>query len=264
MKRVSLCAAFVSCVTFGCSVGVGDEPSREAAGTEASELRRFVDFDVSFADCVESIGVTLASTDTVGSLVPSPFVPVGAGTPVTPLVVRTASCGRISVDGKRGSPGSVVQLGAVIVPPDGTGDINNYTFRYYSDAGKLVEALERAGLSATKARIDYRFDDAVGAPSLDVAVKAHGRAELHLGGVVAPTSAPAGSFLANWWVDTRRGALEMSTNVPAIAIGSAALVLDVRADGDLDELFGATSIAFPILQQFNAFDAAEMHVSRND
>lgn len=264
MKRVILCAACVVAASVGCSGEVADGPSRASVGIEAAELRPFADFDVSFADCVESIGVTLASTVAVEALVPPAFIPVGTGTPVTPLVVRTASCGSISVDGKRGHAGSVVQMGAVIVPPDGTGDINNYTLFYYSDDAKLVEALERAGMTATKAQVAYQTETEGAESSLDVTVRARGRSSLHVGGSVTPVSTPAGPFLANWWIDTRRGPLKLSTNVPEIAIGSASLVLDARPESDLAELFGGTSVAFPILEQFNAFDAAGMHVSRQD
>jgi hypothetical protein len=264
MKRLPLPIALVACVTLGCSVDVVGESSPELVGTRADELRCFADFDVSFADCVESIGVTLASTETVSAQVPHPFVPVGIGTPVTPLVVRTADCASISVDGKRGKPGRVVQIGAVIVPPDGTGDINNYTLRYYSDDRKLVEALGRAGLAVTKVQIGYHFSDADAASSLDVTVTARRDSPLRLSGSVAPASEPAGSFLANWWVNTRRGALKLSTSVPEIAIGSAALVLEVQEHGALDELFGGTSVPFQLLEQFNVFAAAEMHVSQSD
>ncbi len=264
MKGLLFCAGIAAFTTLGCSMEVSDEPPGELAGTETAELRRFAAFDVSFGDCVESIGVTLASTAAVESLLSPGFIPVGVGTPVTPLVVRTASCGSISVDGKRGRSGSMVQIGAVIVPPDGTGDINNYTLYYYSDDPKLVEALEHAGMAATKAHVAYEVEHDGAGSSLDVTVKARGCSSLHLGGPVTPVSTPAGSFLANWWPDTRGGPLKLSTNVPEIAIGSATLVLDVRPEGALDELLGGTSIAFPILEQFNAFDAAEMHVSRGD
>jgi hypothetical protein len=264
MKWVVFCAAGFIPATLGCSMEVADHSSLEPVGAEATELRRAADFDVSFADCVESIGVTLAATGSVAARVPPEFVPVGIGTPVTPLVVRTASCGNISVDGKRGRSGSVVQIGAVIVPPDGTGDINNYTLYYYSDDPKLVEALGRAGMALTKAHVAYEFEDAGAASSLEVSVKARGCSALHLEGPVAPVSTPAGSFLANWWTSTRRGTLKLSTSVPEIAIGSATLALDVSSEGELDELFGGTSITFPLLEQFNAFDAAAMHVSRTD
>lgn len=82
-------------------------------------------FSVEFTDCVESIGVTLLPTEQVEELIPEGFVVVGTGQPVTPIVVRTARC-RISLDSRPAETGSVVQVGAVIVPPDFTGDINNY------------------------------------------------------------------------------------------------------------------------------------------
>ena len=47
-------------------------------------------FDVDFTSCVESVGVGLAPTANVVALTPPPFIPVGLGTPVSPVVVRTA------------------------------------------------------------------------------------------------------------------------------------------------------------------------------
>ena len=79
---------------------------------------------VEFSDCIESIGVGLVPTAQAEALVPAPFIVVGAGTPVTPLVVRTSDCGGIAVDDGPTKAGSVVQIGVVIVPPDFTGDIN--------------------------------------------------------------------------------------------------------------------------------------------
>src|SRR5262245_12777737 len=72
--------------------------------------------DVQFPDCIESIGVGLVPLAKARALVPAPFVLVGEGQPVTPLVVSTADCGGISVEGARAKPGSIVQVGAVIVP----------------------------------------------------------------------------------------------------------------------------------------------------
>jgi hypothetical protein len=263
MQRVLMCVVFLS--TVGCGAEVDGDPGNGLVRTEADELRRSADFDVSFTDCVESIGVTLSSTELVDPLVPAEFVVAGTGTPVTPLVVRTASCEGISVDGRPARAGSVMQIGAVIVPPDGTGDIDNYTLRYFADDRRLVAALRGAGLAATKARIGYQLGDANGAEtSLDVAVRPRGDSPLSVGGTVTPVSTPAGSFLANWWTQTQYGALKMSTNVPVIAIGSAELSLQLASTDELAALFGATTVEFPILQQFNAFAAAEMHVTKSD
>src|SRR5215467_2950920 len=88
-------------------------------------LKGSASIDAEFTDCVESIGVTLVPTSSARPYVPEQFVLAGEGQPVTPLVVRTAHCSRIATDGHGQRAGDVVQIGAVIVPPDFTGDINN-------------------------------------------------------------------------------------------------------------------------------------------
>src|SRR5262245_20783115 len=89
-----------------------------AASLAANAVKPQPPLDVTFTDCVESIGVGLAPTPNVVPLTGAGFVPVGAGTPVSPVVVRTADCAGIAVDGHKPKPGSVVQIGAVIIPPD--------------------------------------------------------------------------------------------------------------------------------------------------
>ncbi len=106
-------------------------------------------FGVEFSDCVESIGVGLAPTPNVLALTPPGFVPVGVGMDFSPIVVRTANCAGIAVDDHKPKAGSVVQIGAVIVPPEiGLGDINNYTFWYYTTDEKLAHRLRDLGVSA--------------------------------------------------------------------------------------------------------------------
>ena len=103
-----------------------------ATGLEAAppEAKPTLPLTVVFRDCIESIGVALVATESARALTPAGFVLVGEGQPVTPLVVRTSRCRDVSVDGHGAEPGAIVQIGAVIVPPDFTGDINNYTFWY--------------------------------------------------------------------------------------------------------------------------------------
>ena len=119
-------------------------------------------FGVEFSDCVESIGVGLAPTPNVVALTPPGFIPVGLGTPVSPIVVRTADCAGIAVDDHKPKPGSVVQIGAVIVPPEiGVGDINNYTFWYYTTDERLARRLRSRGIRP--ARRDDRLRPRAGA-----------------------------------------------------------------------------------------------------
>ena len=115
----------------------------------AQDNRRQIGFDVEFADCVESIGVGLLPTQQVRSLVPEEFILAGESGPVTPIVVRTARCASVSVDGRRPRFGTIVQIGAVIVPPDFTGDINIYTLWYYTANVELAVRLSRIGVDAS-------------------------------------------------------------------------------------------------------------------
>ena len=218
------------------------------------------DFPVEFTDCVESIGVTLVSTDLARAYVPAQFILVGEGQPVTPLVVRTASCRGISVIGHEPKAGAIVQIGLVIVPPDGTGDINNYTLWYYSSDAELATQLRRAGLSVQHVpTIDYDYES--NDNSLFVRVPQPGSPRLALFGTVKPSPAPAGSFLANWWQQAEAGNVKMSTNVPVINIGGAGLTLTTNSNGPLGQLIGGGSTGFPLLQQFNTFTGAHMEVS---
>jgi hypothetical protein len=81
-----------------------------------------------------------------------------------------------------------------------------------------------------------------------------------LAGAVQPSAFPAGSFLANWWQQTEAGNVKMSTNVPVINIGGAALTLTTHPGGPLGQLIGGGSTGFPLLQQFNTFGSAHMEV----
>jgi len=218
------------------------------------------DFPVEFSDCVESIGVTLVSTESARAYVPAGFILVGEGQPVTPLVVRTASCRGIAVDGHESKTGKIIQIGLVIVPPDGTGDINNYTLWYYSSDARLTTQLNKTSVGAQLVpTIDYDFDPAVN--SLLVMVPTPGSPRFALSGAVQPSASPAGSFLANWWRRTEAGDVKMSTSVPVINIGGAGITLTTDPGGPLGQLLGGGSTGFPVLQQFNSFGSAHMEVN---
>ena len=215
--------------------------------------------DVEFTDCIESIGVGLVATEAARALVPARFTLAGEGQPVTPLVVRTSDCGGISVEGRRARAGTIVQIGAVIVPPDFTGDINNYTILYYTSDVGLAILLNLAGVTA---QYVPNLTDDYDAGQLHVRVPRPGRPVLSVDGQVGASPVPTGSFRANWWQSARHGVVKMDTNVPVIAIGTANLMLTTNPRGPLGELIGGGSIGFPILQQFNLFSNAHMEVSR--
>lgn len=216
-------------------------------------------FGVEFSDCVESIGVTLVPTASARAYVPNQFILAGEGQPVTPLVVRTARCG-IATAGHGPTRGEIVQIGAVIVPPDFTGDINNYTIWYYTSDLRLALRLLLSGVSAQYVpTIDYDYNTPDN--TFHVQVPLPGIPRLELSGTVNPSPQPAGSFVANWWQATLAGRVKMSTNVPVINIGGADLSLTTNLHGPLGQLIGSSSTGFPIIQQFNTFGGAHMQVA---
>ncbi len=220
-------------------------------------------FSAEFSDCVESIGVALLPTSQVKDLIPCGFHVVGEGQPVTPIVVRSANC-IISVDGHRSKAGTVVQIGAMIVPPDFTGDINNYTLWYYTSDPKLAHQLKKLGMRAQLvSTIDYEQIPGIGdsPDSFHIAVPRPAKPTLQLDGEVVPSGTPAGTFTANWWVATNRGTVKMETYVPEIFIGAADIVLTAEEDSSLSDLIAGETLSFPILQQFNVFPTAQMDVS---
>ena len=222
-------------------------------------------FGVEFSGCAESIGVGLAPTANVLALTPPEFIPVGIGTPVSPIVVRTANCAGIAVDGEKLKPGTVVQIGAVIVPPQpGLGDINNYTFWYYTTHAKLAHRLQDIGVRAQHVatiRYDLDAEQAGVAGGLTVGVPRPGEPRFALSGTVTPSDASAGSFEAIWWQKGAAGNVRMDTLVPDIAIGPADLLLATDPANALGELVGGGALGFPVIQQFNGFAQAHMGAS---
>jgi hypothetical protein len=214
-------------------------------------------FQVRFTNCVESIGVGLAPTDGVLETLPPEFTPVGIGEPVTPVVVRTSRCA-ISVQGFKKRTGNIVQIGAIIIPPDGTGDINNYTLYYYTDDIVMWLYLNVVGVDAQYVpTLQYRMS---ANNSLLVRIPVPGFPRFQIAGNIAPSNVSSGSFLANWWQKSPCGIVKMSTNVPVIKIGGADLTLTTQSDSSLGQLIGDDTLNFPIIQQFNSFDEARMKV----
>lgn len=230
----------------------------------AQAARPVAAFDVEFTDCVESIGVGLAPTANVLALTPLPFIPVGIDDPVSPVVVRTADCHGIAVDGRKARPGSVVQVGAVIVPPDGQGDINNYTFWYYTTDETLARRLRDLGVSAQHVE-PLRYDLQLAFPGVPdnftVVVPRPGNPRFMLDGTVVPTATASGSFEAIWWQQTA-ATIRMDTTVPVIAISpDADVTLTTDPSNALGQLIGGATLPFVAIQQFNVFAAAHMHVT---
>jgi len=246
----------VGCAAAAMAFSVTATEARSDAPAEVDAR----DFSVEFTGCVESIGVTLALTENVQPLVPPPFLLVDDV--VNPIVVRSARCAGIAVAGHPSEPGSVVQVGAIIVPPDDTGDINNYTLWYFTTSAHLAAHLRDAGVEVRHVEtIVYESPAGDGPLPFHVSVEANGRSVLSLDGSVVPSVGPPISFQANWWRGAGASVVKMATVVPLLDLGDADLRLACDPGGALARLLGAARAEFPILQQFNLFDAAQMEVA---
>ena len=238
--------------------------ARHAGATPATQsISSVTEFSVEFTNCVESIGVTLVSTERARALIPTDFHLAGDAAPVTPLVVRTARCD-IAVAGQPAKNGSIAQIGLVIVPPDFTGDINNYTLWYYTTDAELANHLVRLGVGAQHVQnIEYGYlqSEAGSTVPFSVNVPRPGDPTFLVSGTVTKSDVPSGSFVANWWQNGRRGNVKMNTDVPSIYVGNANLTLTTDPNNELGQLIGGASTGFPILQQFNTFAGAHMEVT---
>lgn len=74
------------------------------------------DFSVIFAGCTEAIGFGPIPAAHAQPFVPTGFVLALVGPGSAGLVVRSANCQSMTVDGKPEGPGSVAQIGLAIIP----------------------------------------------------------------------------------------------------------------------------------------------------
>jgi hypothetical protein len=192
-------------------------------------------FFADFADCTEFAGVGPVDFAKASALVPSVFTTLLVGS-TGGIVVRATNCKGLSVDGGRKFPTAISQIGIEIVPPDGTGDINNFTILYVSDNLELVNAFRRARVPALyDPTLTYQFTyDATGkAGELYVEVQAAGLPAYFLSGTETDPTAPGSDFKANWWYATSRVVVKQASDFPAIAFGTPSVTFHTNRDSDL-------------------------------
>lgn len=241
-----------SVLAAGCAVDAEDP---EITAEAQQEIRGF---NIQFSNVVETIGLELVPTEEARALVPNEFVLVGEEDPVTLLAVRTAYAEGISVNGGPSTPGSVVQIGASIVSPDGTGDVNSYTLWYYTDNVFLALKLLQAGFLAQYVpTIDYDYSLASGDSDIQVRVPFPGYPRLVIEGSISPSTDPPIPFVSNWWVSTWKGPVKQTTTISSLTLGGAHVALETRATSPLGALIGGTTAEFPVLDSFNQFPAAQ-------
>lgn len=76
------------------------------------------------------------------------------------------------------------------------------------------------------------------------------------GNVTEPAANTAIPFLANWWYESKKGRLKMSTFIPAIAFGQSAVTVYSSKTSPLGLLIGGNQFS-----NFNGFNARGVFAS---
>ncbi|MEO8126338.1 MAG: hypothetical protein ABI822_04555, partial [Bryobacteraceae bacterium] len=127
------------------------------------------------------------------------------------LVVRASHCGAASIEASPSEVTRVAEVGVVVIPPDGTGDVNSYTLSYGTNNLRLALRLEVTGLPVSLDP-DFVYDltpDPPGAAGeLFTEFSPLTSAGWFLSGTVTdPPPSPNFPFIANWWFNGRQGRL---------------------------------------------------------
>ena len=224
-------------------------------------------FSVHFAGCTEFAGWGPVSLAKAQPLVPVGYVIAEAGPGQAGIVVRATSCAGVSIGQSPAQPTVVSQIGINLVPPDGTGNINNYTVIYVTNNQALAGYFQISGLPAIfDPQLTYEYTPAeAGDNSGQLYVTAAGDelpAYFLFGTETDPPFNSQQSFLANWWFTGDAGKVKQSTSFPVISFGTATVTLYTSKTSPLGDLVGGnTDSNFSILSVRGVYPAATMTIT---
>ena len=220
------------------------------------------DFSVMFDGCTETIGFGAIPAARALPFVPSGFVIAPVGPDSAGLVVRAANCQSMNVDGKQEGRGSVAQIGIAILPPDGTGDVNNYTVVYVTNSERLALRLRRAGLPATSDEgLLNEFTRGVPSDTGEIyaAAEPDKQPAFFLNGTVTDPVPPSFPFTANWWFKDGNKRIKMSMVIGSLRYGTAQLRIGTGRLSTLGRLIGGNSFSnFSLFSARGEFVAGTM------
>ncbi len=202
-------------------------------------------FNVQLQNCTEFIGIASIPIAKLQPRVPSGYTiaegPPGFGS----LVVRTSECPNSRVDGASPENLKIAQIGVVVVPPDGTGDINNYTLTYSTNSVRLALKLELAGMNVSLDQDQIYERNGVEFYS-EISPLIGTVPGWYVQGTVTdpPPGTPQFPFVANWWTNVRNGRVKMSTSIPLLSYGDGLVRVFTRRQSTLGGLLDANSASF--------------------
>lgn len=199
---------------------------------------------INFTNCTEFAGVGPVSFAKASALVPPQFKALSTGANAGGIVVRAGGCAGVSVNGGPSVPTMFSQVGVEIVPPDNTGDINNYLLFYISNNLQLVLALNLAGAPALydpELLYQFTYDSTGKSGALYVQAEALGVPSYTIYGAETDPTAPYGDFTANWWAVSPRGVIKEAGNYPNISFGTANNTVFTDKTSQLGQLIGGNT-----------------------
>jgi hypothetical protein len=215
------------------------------------------------AQCTEFVGVGPVDFARASGLVQSAFTTLPVGSTAA-VVARATNCASAKVDGERGLPTIVSQIGIEIVPPDGTGDINNFALIYVTNNAELAEAFQSAGLPvAFDPTITYEFTYDSSGKTGELYVEATGP-DLPAYFLTGTETDPANGsdFKANWWYKGFGGVIKQASDFPSIAFGPANVSLHTSRKSLLGKLIGSnTDPDFHFFPVRGIYSSAHMDVT---
>jgi hypothetical protein len=238
-----------------------DSGAAEDGATSQFSRVRDPSFDVVFNDCHDQASIAPVSVASVRPLVPSHYQLTDEATGTTKLVVRITTCTDIVVTGIDVGAGTVAQVGANLVSPDGTGNINNYSFYYASTSLLLAAHLNAIGFGAEFVP-GIRFDispDTGGNGTISIRVPQL-PSPYEVGGPVVFPAAPLVAYTANWYSDFGGKTVQMHTPIPGISFGSGTMTLRTFPFDPLGRILGAGTVGFPDFDSFNYAPVTPVHV----
>lgn len=216
------------------------------------------DFEATFDDCAEFVGIGHVPVANARDLVPSPYDLAGDDDNAL-LVVRIASCAEVTVDGSEPGPARVAQIGVQLAGSASYDVIDNYLLWFVTDSGKLHGKVQAAGV---KNGNDQQLAFMLGAgDQLTIQVDAPNFPAFPLFGGVGAPGGPPQSFLANWYADGNAGTLLMQTHFQALRFGGTDLDLTPSPGSQLAELIGSASLTFDVLNSYNEWESASMQAT---
>lgn len=249
MKLTVICVALSA--FFAGSVARADEPDSRG-------------FSVDFSQCTEFAGVGPVDFARASSLVQPAFTTLQTGSTAA-IVVRATSCASAQVNGGGGVPTIISQIGIEIVPPDGTGDINNYTLTYVTDNAQLALAFHRVGLPVIfdpTITYEFTYDSTGKSGELYVEAEGAGLPAYFLTGTETDPSGGGSDFKANWWYKGFAGVIKQASDFPNISFGPANVSLHMSRESVLGKLTGGnTDTDFHFFPVRGIYPAAHMEVT---